>query len=330
MELLFPWEGAGSELAASELPVRVEAYLRRRCWWRRCGGEKLASLRRAIRATKPDVVLVVTAYLPAALGAARLAGVPAVLYAAELLGGRAAAFRAVGRSARRIVAPSGSKWRGSIGRERRGHPAWDRARTARSRRAAGDAAAHRRGRGAEPRPGSGRRARRAVRLVRAEVLRPPRCSSPASPIRERPTRSLRRSSGRAAGEGVHFLGAVVEIESLLAAADVVVVPNRVEEGFGRVPSRRWPVGTPVVATPLTAAARLLSERELLVVPEERPDLLAQAVVRLLRDPALASSLVASRGSGWQKTSTRRRSAGGSWRSFARSRRVGGEGRWSTG
>ena len=94
-----------------------------------------------------------------------------------------------------------------------------------------------------------------------------------------------------AGANVHFLGSVSPIERLLAAADVVVVPNRVEEGFGRIAFEAIANGTPVVATPHTAAARLLPEGHLLVVDAERADLLAQAVLRLLRDPEVAASLV---------------------------------------
>jgi glycosyltransferase involved in cell wall biosynthesis len=78
------------------------------------------------------------------------------------------------------------------------------------------------------------------------------------------------------------------VDSLLAAVDVVLVTNRVDEGFGRVAFEATAAGTPVVATPLTAAARLLPEGDLVVVEPGRPDLLAQAVLRLLGDPAPAA------------------------------------------
>jgi glycosyltransferase involved in cell wall biosynthesis len=303
VRLLFPGQGAGTDLVRDELVVETAAYgptvlpapTEAVLMPVRLARELLV-LRRAIREADPDVVLVVTAYLPLALVAARLEGVPTVLYAAELLGRRGGlaakaggtAFRRSARLATRIVASS-DEVAGQFTRARVEVVSPGIAPTPPS--AVADlpgtppriavVGALSRGRGQDV-------AFDALPLVRDEA--PEASLLVAGEPHARPADEAFAAGLRSrASEGVHFLGAVADIWSLLAAVDVVVVPNRVDEGFGRVAFEAVAVGTPVVTTPLTAAARLLSGRHLLVVDPGRPDLLAHAVLRLLRDPELMAS-----------------------------------------
>jgi hypothetical protein len=241
-------------------------------------------------------VVVATAYLPLALLAARLEGVPSVLYAAELLGSGmrarwgaglgAATFRRSARLATRIVAPSDEVARqfppGRVEVVFPGiAPAAPKPVTLPGtppRLAVVGALSPGRGQGV---------AVDALPLIRAgspEATLLVAGEPHARAADEQFAAGLRTR----AGEGVHFLGAVADVDSLLAAVDVVVVPNRVDEGFGRVAFEAMAAGTPVVATPLTAAARLVPQH-VLVVPPGRPDLLAEAVLRLFRDPGLGSN-----------------------------------------
>jgi glycosyltransferase involved in cell wall biosynthesis len=307
VQLVFPAEGAGTELARQELAVATARYgptvmpasLPDALAAPARLARQLGALRRSVRAARPDVVLVATAYLPHALLAARLEGVPTVLYAAELLGAGvrrgpsaglgSAAFRRAARGAAAVVAcsewvarqypdvprlevlPPGIGSEAPVAAELPGTPPRIAVVGALSRGRGQDVAVD------------------ALELIRAEISDATLLVA-GEPHPRRADRTFAAELRSRAGPGVRFLGSVTAIGPLLAAADVVVVPNRVGEGFGRVAFEAAAAGTPVVATPLTAAARLLPEGDLLVVEPERPELLAQAVLRLLDDPALAASL----------------------------------------
>ncbi|WP_176450059.1 glycosyltransferase family 4 protein [Geodermatophilus saharensis] len=79
----------------------------------------------------------------------------------------------------------------------------------------------------------------------------------------------------------------------VAAADVVLVPSRVES-FGLVAVEALLLGRPVVATRIGGLPEVLRDGETgLLVPADDPRALADAVLRLLADPRLAEALGAA-------------------------------------
>lgn len=104
-------------------------------------------------------------------------------------------------------------------------------------------------------------------------------------------------TARAAEAGVsgivHFLGPVAqdEMPSLLAAADVVVVPSVRDDagnvdGLPNVVMEALASGTPLVATPAGGIASVAEDgRTALIVPERDAAALAAAIDSLLADPA---------------------------------------------
>jgi glycosyltransferase involved in cell wall biosynthesis len=93
-------------------------------------------------------------------------------------------------------------------------------------------------------------------------------------------------------ESVIVTGHYENIADLYATADVIVNPARFNEPFGRVPFEAAIAGRPAVVTRVGAIPELLqNERSALIVEPEDSEGLAEAVVRVLSDPALASTLV---------------------------------------
>lgn len=88
---------------------------------------------------------------------------------------------------------------------------------------------------------------------------------------------------------VHFLGLRNDVERLLAAANVVVVPSEYEEAFGQVVVEGMASGRPVVVTRSGAMPDLVGEAGI-VVPKRDPEALAAAVNRIVGDPKLAARL----------------------------------------
>ncbi|MDR3436338.1 glycosyltransferase [Telmatospirillum sp.] len=89
---------------------------------------------------------------------------------------------------------------------------------------------------------------------------------------------------------VHFLGWRTDSGALLAAADCLVCPSRVEP-LGNVILEGWIHKKPVVAAASTGPAGLIeTERTGLLVPMEEAAPLAAALNRVIDDPALAGAL----------------------------------------
>ncbi len=80
---------------------------------------------------------------------------------------------------------------------------------------------------------------------------------------------------------------------IVAAADVVLVPSRVES-FGLAAVESLLLGRPVVATRIGGLPEVVRDGETgLLVPADDPRALADAVIRLLEDPQLAAALGAA-------------------------------------
>lgn len=97
-------------------------------------------------------------------------------------------------------------------------------------------------------------------------------------------------------EAVRLLGHRDDVPDLLAASDVFVFPS-LFEGLGGAVIEAMAVGLPVIASDIPALREATAgdrnkETALLVAPE-RPDLLAEAMLTLVRDPSLRSRLGAN-------------------------------------
>jgi L-malate glycosyltransferase len=90
---------------------------------------------------------------------------------------------------------------------------------------------------------------------------------------------------------VHFLGLRNDVEELMAASDVVVVPSEYEEAFGLAVVEAMAAGRPVVVTRSGAMPELVGEAGI-VVPKRDPPAMAAAVNRVLGDPALSARMAA--------------------------------------
>ena len=104
---------------------------------------------------------------------------------------------------------------------------------------------------------------------------------------------LRSELERAAaplGDRVAFLGARDDVPDLLASFDVFAFPS-LFEGLCLAVIEAQAAGVPVVATPVGGIVENVVDGETgLLVPPRDPRALADAIVRLLDDPALARSL----------------------------------------
>jgi len=93
---------------------------------------------------------------------------------------------------------------------------------------------------------------------------------------------------------VEFLGTRYDIPELLSHLSVLVVPSVGEEAFGRVVIEAGACGVPVVATRIGGLVDIIEhEKEGLLAPPDDPRILAEAIVRLLKDPALAKDYAAA-------------------------------------
>ena len=96
-----------------------------------------------------------------------------------------------------------------------------------------------------------------------------------------------RSLGLA--ERVHLLGHVDQPERLVADADLFVMSSR-EEGLGTVVLDAMALGIPIASTTAGGLPEMLERGAGLLVRPGDPTALAEAVSRILDDPALARSL----------------------------------------
>jgi glycosyltransferase involved in cell wall biosynthesis len=94
-----------------------------------------------------------------------------------------------------------------------------------------------------------------------------------------------RAAELSLGDRFHFLGQVADIPALLAGASLVVLPSR-SEGLSLTLLEAMSRGLPVVATRVGGNPELVLDGETgVLVPPRDPDVLAQAILRLLADPA---------------------------------------------
>ena len=106
------------------------------------------------------------------------------------------------------------------------------------------------------------------------------------------------AAGLGLGERIHFLGWVdpERVPEHLAAADVFIGPSRRDrdgslEAQGLVFLEAMLAGTPVVATRLGGVVDFVSDGQTgLLVKENAPDEISEAVMRLVADPALRQRL----------------------------------------
>ena len=110
-----------------------------------------------------------------------------------------------------------------------------------------------------------------------------------------PARAAHEALCRAEGveSFVEFLGARSDVPELLGASDVAVLSTHTE-GFGLAMAEAMSAGVPIVATSLAVTREVLDEGfSGLLVPPRDPHSLADAIKRLLADPALRERLVSS-------------------------------------
>ncbi len=88
--------------------------------------------------------------------------------------------------------------------------------------------------------------------------------------------------------GVRLVGERDDVPLWLAAADVVAAPSR-WEGMSLSVLEAMASGRSVVATDVAGMGELLGGNAGAIVPRERPDALAQALIDRLADPARASA-----------------------------------------
>lgn len=98
-------------------------------------------------------------------------------------------------------------------------------------------------------------------------------------------------SGREAprnSERVFMLGQVADAARLITAFDVLVLSSRTE-GTPMVLFEAMAAGVPVVTTAVGGVPDVVTDKEALLVPPERPDALARAIAAVRDDPASARS-----------------------------------------
>lgn len=282
---------------------------------------EVRTFRGHIRATRPDVVVVVTTVLPAGLVAARMSRTPAVVYALELFDKRyvrsalrTGAGRALatltGTLATAIVCCSHAVADQFGGRVRRRNALTTIYAGLDADRFRGDRRAARRVYGVSAADpclaviGNIARGRGQDLVIRALPLLRERFPDVhclvAGVALERPLDlEFRGQLGRLARElgvadAVTFTGFVDPVADVYAAADIVINPARFNEPFGRVAIEALAAGRPVVATRVGAIPEVLRDGEdaLLVEPDD-PYAIASAVTSLWADEDLRRQLVAA-------------------------------------
>lgn len=275
------------------------------------------SLGRLMREVRPDLLVVVTASVPAALVAARLQRVPTVVFVGEILAKRLVPSRgrslAAAATARMTAALADALVCCSDTVARQFPSAPKRLLTTiypgvNGSHGDGDGARFRMRHGltdADPclavignvTPARGQDvAIRALPRLREE-LPGIRCVIAGVPHPRRGDLAYREELAvlaRRLGveDVVAFVGLVDPIADLYAAADMVVNPARFNEAFGRVAVEALSAGCPVVAARVGATPEIVRDgREALLFPPQDDGALAAAVLRLWRDRGLREELV---------------------------------------
>lgn len=92
---------------------------------------------------------------------------------------------------------------------------------------------------------------------------------------------------------VRFLGWRTDMANLMATADMLVCPSRIEP-LGNVVIEAWARNLPVIAAAAAGPAWLVGDgADGLLVPVDDPDSLGKAIARLAAEPGLASRLAAA-------------------------------------
>lgn len=277
---------------------------------------QVRALRTALRRSQPDLVVVATSTLPWALAAARLEGIPTIVYVGEPVptgpglarrGGGHALIGLTRALASEIVCCSNAA-AAAFGGPERVHviaPGVERG-------AGGDGAAFRARHGlAGVSPlavAVGNISRRRGQDVLLEAIALARhdlpeigCALVGAP-HPRPAdiafeRDLRVLAARLGIESaVAFPGYVENVADAYAAADVVVNPIRAAEGLGRAGLEALAAARPVIASRVRGVSEALRDgRDALLVEPGDPHALAAALVRIARDRELAERLVSSGG-----------------------------------
>lgn len=275
-----------------------------------------------IRRTRPELVVVATSVLPAALLAARRERVPSIVYLAELFGkptsrglvrsltgrmfvGASAALAdasiccsasvaaqlpvASWRSAR-VLYPAIAKRPAALGAREHFRAEHGIAPDATVLMLVGNVS---RGRGHDLVVRAAAQLRDDVPTVACAFVGQPHPRA-ADLAFQREVDALAGKLGL--GDRVHWCGYTAEVADALAAADVVINPARHPEAFGRVALEALAAGRPVVGARIGAMAEVLRDgRDALLVAPESPEEIASAVLRLTREPGLAEALVAQGG-----------------------------------
>jgi glycosyltransferase involved in cell wall biosynthesis len=319
LEVAVPGEGAAADLYRPLAEIAVLPYealtlprASTAASFALAARRRTRAFRAALRGSRPDLVVIATSTLPWALAAARLEGIPAIVYIGELVPtGPGAARAAGGRAligltralASEIVCCSRAA-AAPFGRGPRTHVISPG--IAPSGPGDGDAFRDRHGLG-DIRPlavAVGNLSRRrgqdvlleAVALARVE-LPDLGCALVGAPHPRAEDvafeRELRALAARLGIErAVAFTGYVDDVADAYAAADVVVNPIRGAEGLGRAALEALAAGRPVIASHVGGVSEALRDgRDGLLVEPGDPVALAAALVRLARDRELSERLV---------------------------------------
>ena len=277
------------------------------------------SLSRLTRQIRPDLVVVVTTSVPAALVAARLQRIPSIVFVGEILAKQlvpsrsrslaaAATARLTAALADAVVccsetvaqqfAPKRTRllrtiYPGVDGSHSDGDGA--RFRTRHGLTAADPCLAVvgnvTRARGQDIVIRALPRLREELPGVRCVIAGIPHARSGDIAYRHELTALARRLGVE---DAVTFVGLVDPIADLYAATDIVVNPARVNEAFGRVAIEALSAGCPVVSARVGATPEIVRDgREALLFAPEDHEALAGVVLRLWRDRGLRDALVRS-------------------------------------
>lgn len=92
------------------------------------------------------------------------------------------------------------------------------------------------------------------------------------------------------GQSMHFLGFRDDVPAVMAAADIIVLPSW-SEGLPLAVLEAMACGKPVIATPVGGVERAIQDGVSgCLIPPGEPATLAEAVMRMLRDPDLAARI----------------------------------------